>query len=206
MTPDPNDKSLIYVVDDDASVLDAVGVILRLEGFEVGCFRSGDQFLRAIAHAQPACIILDVHMPGKSGLDILGALNAGLYPAPVLIISGQGDIPMAVQAIKSGAVDFLEKPFDADALVERVRHAIQTQTGHEGAGDGTSREFPGVERLSVREREVLEQMLEGARDKEAGRELGISPRTVETHRKSIMGKLGARNTAELLRIVLSGSG
>lgn len=200
-------SNLVHVVDDDPSVLDAVGLILRLEGFEVATFRSGDQFLRAIAGTQPACIVLDVHMPGKSGLDILGALSAGRYPAPVLIISGQGDIPMAVQAIKAGAVDFLEKPFDADLLIERIRHAIRARAGKDEARDGGSgREFPGAERLSAREHDVLEQILAGARDKEAGRELGISPRTIETHRKSIMGKLGARNTAELLRIVFSGAG
>lgn len=205
MAAETNDTKRVYVVDDDASVLDALGVILRLEGFEVATFSSGDQFLKAITHAPPACVILDVHMPGKSGLDILGALNAGRYPAPVLIISGAGDIPMAVQAMKSGAVDFLEKPFDADVLVERVHNATQLKAGNGRADPAIGRDFPGAHRLSTREREVLEQILQGARDKEAGRELGISPRTIETHRKSIMGKLGARNTAELMRIVLSGS-
>ncbi|VVS96648.1 response regulator [Rhizobium sp. EC-SD404] len=189
---------LIHVVDDDAAVLDALGIILRMEGYEVQGFESGDAFVRAIAHRFPDCLLLDVHMPGRSGLDILRVLEQSRFPAPVIVITGQGDIPMAVQAVKLGALDFLEKPFDVDRLIERVRQAI------DGApADSFQSGFAGDDRLSEREAEVLAQVVGGARDKEAAIALGISPRTVEAHRKSIMAKLGARTLADLLRIVYS---
>jgi two-component system response regulator FixJ len=192
---------LIHVVDDDAAVLDALGVILRMEGYEVECFGSGDAFVRGVALGAPDCVILDVHMPGRSGLDILRVLDKSRFPAPVIIITGQGDIPMAVQAVKSGAVDFLEKPFEVDILLERVRQAIDLSTP-----DRPKPSFSGQDRLTDREAEVLAQVVAGARDKEAALALGISPRTVEAHRKSIMAKLGARTLADLLRVVFSGRG
>ncbi len=192
---------LIHVVDDDAAVLDALGVILRMEGYEVEGFASGDAFVRGVAVRAPDCVILDVHMPGRSGLDILRVLDKSRFPAPVIIITGQGDIPMAVQAVKSGAVDFLEKPFQVDILLERVRHAIDLV-----AADKSEPSFSGQDRLTDREAEVLAQVVAGARDKEAALALGISPRTVEAHRKSIMAKLGARTLADLLRVVFSGRG
>jgi two-component system, LuxR family, response regulator FixJ len=189
----------IHVVDDDAAVLDALGVILRMEGYEVEGFASGDAFVRSIASRAPDCVILDVHMPGRSGLDILRILDKSRYPAPVIVITGQGDIPMAVQAVKSGAVDFLEKPFDVDVLLERVKQAMEAPAPPSRGGEG----FNGRDKLTGREIEVLDQVVAGARDKEAALALGISPRTVEAHRKAIMAKLGARTLADLLRIVLS---
>src|SRR5215468_9765214 len=114
----------IYVVDDDTSVRDALSVVLTLEGFHVSSFAEGDSFLAAVRQHQPDCIILDVHMPGRSGIDILKELNQRQSAIPLFIISGQGDIPMAVDAIKNGALDFIEKPFHAEALVTRIREAI----------------------------------------------------------------------------------
>lgn len=148
-------------------------------------------------------MLLDVHMPGRSGIEILRSLQEKRFSAPVFVISGQGDIPMAVEAIKQGAHDFIEKPFDADTVVGRVREAIRAMRAmtRKGAPD---LDFPGVGQLTPREREVLEQITGGASNKEAGRTLGISPRTVEVHRARIMEKLGARNAADLVRIVLRG--
>ncbi|MGC2774537.1 MAG: response regulator, partial [Bradyrhizobium sp.] len=114
----------IHIVDDDPSVRDALSVVLTLEGYHVTGFADGHSFLAAARNRLPQCIILDVHMPGRSGLDILKELNAKHYPVPIFIISGQGDIPMAVEAIKNGALDFIEKPFDAETVVTRVRDAI----------------------------------------------------------------------------------
>jgi FixJ family two-component response regulator len=198
-------NSEVFVVDDDPSVRDALSLVFTLEGFHVTGFGDGTTFLAAARSRTPACIILDVHMPGRSGLDILRELNAQHYPAPVFIISGQGDIPMAVEAIKHGALDFIEKPFDADTVVARVREATEAwdRRARSGKPDVIAANFPGSELLTPREREVLSQIAAGASNKEAGRHLGISPRTIEVHRARIMEKLGARNAADLVRIVLS---
>lgn len=197
----------VHIVDDDAAVRDALAVVLTLEGYHVSGFADGHSFLAAARTRPPACIILDVHMPGRSGLDILKELNAKNYPAPIFIISGQGDIPMAVESIKNGAFDFIEKPFDAETVVNRVREAIEAtarQQSRAGLGDQLA-QFPGSDQLTSREREVLNLIAGGASNKEAGRQLGISPRTIEVHRARIMEKLGAKNAADLVRIVLTES-
>jgi FixJ family two-component response regulator len=196
----------IIIVDDDPAVRDALSVVFTLEGYHVTSFGDGQSLLTAARARTPSCIILDVHMPGRSGLDILKELNAQDYGAPIFIISGQGDIPMAVDAIKNGALDFIEKPFNADTVVTRVREALEAwsrrrETG--GSSDLMSLTFPGREMLTPREREVLAQIAGGASNKEAGRHLGISPRTIEVHRARIMEKLGAKNAADLVRIVMS---
>jgi len=199
----------IFIVDDDPAVRDALSVVLTLENYHVTSFADGGGFLAAARTRTPSCIILDIHMPGRSGLDILKDLNAQHYSAPILIISGQGDIPMAVDAVKNGALDFIEKPFDADTVVTRVREAIEAterRRVNAGAPDGLAASFPGRELLTPREREVLAQIASGASNKEAGRLLGISPRTIEVHRARIMEKLGAKNAADLVRIVLSQQG
>jgi two-component system response regulator FixJ len=196
----------IFIVDDDPAVRDALSVVFSLEGYHVSGYADGNSFLTAARARPPACIILDVHMPGRSGLDILKELNAQNYAAPIFIISGQGDIPMAVEAIRSGALDFIEKPFDADTVVARVRDAVAAWAKRETTAEANeflAASFPGRGLLTPREREVLEQIAAGASNKEAGRLLGISPRTIEVHRARIMEKLGAKNAADLVRIVLS---
>ncbi|XYK82009.1 MAG: response regulator transcription factor [Labrenzia sp.] len=190
----------IYIVDDDAAVRDALSVLFNMEGFIVETFTDGDAFVQSASKAVPACIMLDVHMPGRSGIEILKALNAENYPAPIFIISGQGDIPLAVEAIRNGAHDFIEKPFSAEAVLERVREGINAMKQRQSSDGGM--QFEGVDLLTRRELEVLKEITDGASNKEAGRTLGISPRTVEVHRARIMEKLGARNAAELVRIVL----
>jgi two-component system, LuxR family, response regulator FixJ len=198
----------IYVVDDDASVRDALSVMLTLEGFQVFGFGDGESFLTAVRQHQPDCIILDVHMPGRSGLDILKELHQRQNAIPLFIISGQGDIPMAVDAIKNGALDFIEKPFHAETLVTRIREAIAAarQKAQAHPGSRLAPHFPGRNLLTPREFQVLELIANGASSKEAGRRLGISPRTIEVHRARVMEKLGAKNTIDLVHIVLSERG
>jgi two-component system, LuxR family, response regulator FixJ len=197
----------IIIVDDDAAVRDALSVVFSLEGYHVSSFGDGQSLLNAARARTPACVILDVHMPGRSGLDILKELNAEDWSAPIFIISGQGDIPMAVEAIKNGALDFIEKPFDANTVVTRVREAIEAWERRKASGNSgggvASIPFPGRDMLTPREREVLSEIASGASNKEAGRHLGISPRTIEVHRARIMEKLGAKNAADLVRIVMS---
>lgn len=195
----------IAVVDDDPAVCDSLRMMLEGEGCGVKIFTSGQAFIDAAKDFKPDAVLLDVHMPAGSGLDVLEAIGGPQYPAPVIMISGQGDIPIAVAAVKAGAHDFVEKPFDGEAVIERVREAVR---GRAAARERPPkrRHFPGAETLTAREMDVLDEIARGLSNKEAGRILGISPRTVEVHRARVMEKLGARNTADLMRIVLSESG
>src|SRR5262245_30944963 len=139
-------KGEIFIVDDDSAVLDALSLVFSLEGYEVSGFQNGDSFLATARARTPAGVILDVHMPGRSGLDILKELNAEQYPSPIFIISGKGDIQMAVEAIKNGAFDFIEKPFEPDTVVTRVRDAIVASPSRQAlAGETLSKKFPGYE-------------------------------------------------------------
>ena len=202
MTDQQLSGSEIFIVDDDEMMRDTLLAVLAPEGCRVTCFAEGQSFLDAARARTPACILLDVNMPGRSGLDVLRELDAPHYPAPILIVSGQGDVPTAVNAIKGGALDFIEKPIEAAAVVARVRDAITAWARRPANGDGHFAEVPGADLLTPREREVLMQVVAGASNKEAGRSLRISPRTVEVHRARIMEKLGAKNAADLVRIVL----
>jgi FixJ family two-component response regulator len=196
----------IFVVDDDPAVRETLSTVLSAGGYQVICFADGAALLAVARSRTPSCILLDVHIPGESGLDILRELHGEDYPAPIFMISGQGDIAMAVSAIKSGALDFIEKPFRGSEIVARLNDAIEAyarRQAEDTASRVTSLHFPGREPLTRREREVLEQFSSGASNKEAGRHLGISPRTIEDHRANIMKKLGARNASDLIRIVMT---
>jgi two-component system response regulator FixJ len=197
---------VIHIVDDDPAIRDALSLVFDMEGYAVDTFDNGDAFLDAVGSTTPNCVILDVHMPGQSGIEILRRLHGTGFAVPVFVISGQGDIPMAVEAIKQGAHDFIEKPFDADTVVTRVRDAIAAVETAAAPPEHPAGAFPGAETLTPREREVLKEITAGASNKEAGRTLGISPRTIEVHRARIMEKIGARNAADLVRIVLSREG
>ncbi len=197
----------IFLVDDDPSVREALTVIFSLERFGVRSFADGASFVEVARGEVPDAVLLDIQLPGSSGLEVLKEIDACNYPAPIFILSGQGSIPMAVDAIKHGAVDFLEKPFRADAVVSRVRDAIkerEKRAAAAAAANGHGRLFPGRERLTPREGQVLGEITAGASNKEAGSRLGISPRTIEVHRARIMEKLAAKNAADLVRIVFTG--
>jgi two-component system response regulator FixJ len=192
----------IFIVDDDPSIRAALTVMLNAEGFATTGFADGESFLAVARARTPALALIDVHLPGCSGLELLKKIDAAHYPAPLLVISGIGDIPTAVEAIRSGALDFIEKPFEPAAVMVRVHDALRAWQNFGSDGTLVARDYPGHERLTAREREVLGRIAQGASNKEAGRELGISPRTVEVHRARIMEKLGAKNTADLMRVVL----
>ena len=196
----------IFIVDDDPAIRQMLTIVFSQAGYHATCFAEGAALLASAHMVVPACIILDINIPGRSGLDILKQLNAEDYPAPIFVISGQGDIPTAVEAIRNGALDFIEKPFRAGAVVTRVTEAIEAwaQRQQDGAASNSaSIGIPGREPLTRRERDVLNLIVGGASSKEAGRKLGISPRTVEFHRARIIEKVDAKNTADLIRIVMS---
>jgi FixJ family two-component response regulator len=199
-------KGEIFVVDDDPAVRQVLSLLFTRAGYQLICFAEGAALLAAARERTPVCIILDVHIPGRSGLDILKQLEAEEYPAPIFVISGQGDIAMAVEAIKHGALDFIEKPFRGAELVPRIEAAIEAWGNRRNSAaepDVSLVQFPGREPLTRRERDVLVHIINGASNKEAGRQLEISPRTIEVHRARIMEKLQAKNIADLVRILMS---
>jgi FixJ family two-component response regulator len=196
----------IFIVDDDPAIRQMLSLVFAQAGFHATCFAEGSALLASTRMVIPACIILDVNIPGRSGLDILRQLNAEDYPAPIFVISGEGDIPMAVAAIRNGALDFIEKPFRAAAVVSQVKESIEAwgQRRQDAAANASATMgIPGREPLTRRERDVLTLIVGGASSKEAGRNLGISPRTIEFHRARIIEKVGAKNTADLIRIVMT---
>ena len=196
----------IFIVDDDPLVSDLLYMTFRDEGYRVTSFGDGESFSAVARLRVPVCIILDVFMPGQSGLDILKNINAHAYPAPIIVMSGKASIPIAVEAVKNGAFDIIEKPFSPYAIVARVREVTDAWTRRRAIGhnsEALSMEFPGCEALTQREVEVLAEITAAASNKEAGLHLGISSRTIEVHRAHIMTKLGAKNTADLVRIALT---
>jgi len=195
----------VFIVDDDPLVRDVLSEVFAQAGYRASSFVDGASFVAAARERSPACVILDIYMPGRSGLEILKDLDAPNYPAPIFVASGRGDIPSAVEAIKSGAFDFIEKRLDAATLVARVGEAIEArahlrQNGNGAEGLGPA--FPGSELLTRREHEVLALIADSATNKEAAQKLGISQRTVEIHRAHIMQKLGAKNSVDLARKVM----
>jgi two-component system, LuxR family, response regulator FixJ len=193
----------VFVLDDDAGVCAALKVILSNSGYIVTGVSDGASFLALARACTPACILLDVYLPGRSGLDILKELIAEDYASPILMMSGQGNIQMAVEAVQHGALDFIEKPFRSDIVLRRVRDAIESWERRRNTAPKLPSHFPERDLLTPREIEVLDHMAIGMSSKEIARLLGISFRTIEAHRASMMLKLRAKNSVDLMRIILS---
>jgi two-component system response regulator FixJ len=190
---------LICVVDDDEAVRDSLAALFEAEGFEVASFASGRDFLDG-GLTRAGCVVSDVRMPDMNGLELLAVLSERASAPPVIMITGHGDVPMAVRAMRLGAVDFLEKPFDAGMLLARVRDVLSAARG---ADDAIADIHHRLELLTPREREVLEQLVIGRSNKAIGLELEISPRTVEIHRARVMEKMAAGSLSELVRLALA---
>lgn len=191
----------VFIVDDDPMIRELLSTAFSIHGYRTVSFAESASFLAATRERTPAFILLDINMPGRSGLDVLEALRIERNAAPIFIISGHGDVPTAVEAIRRGAIDFIEKPFAVEEVPARIRQTLERASAKRGSA--LSRHFLGHDLLTPREQDVLREIAGGASNKEAGRTLAISPRTVEVHRARIMDKLGARNAADLVRIVLS---
>jgi two-component system, LuxR family, response regulator FixJ len=195
----------IFVVDDEPLTREMLSRALVTAGYAVTCFADGAALLAQLRCRTPACIFLEVQMPGRGGLELLKRLRDDNCPAPVFVTSADGDIATAVEAVRSGAVDFIEKPLDGDDVVARMETAIEERGQSADELPDIVTHLPGCEPFTRREREVLARIAVGETNKEAARKLGLSSRTIEGYRASIMRKVGARNAAELLRRVLSQS-
>ena len=194
------DHIRVALIDDEGAVLDALQQYLARQGVGASCFQAAEEFLAALDRREPFdCIVSDVRTPSMSGLDLMQHLNRRGTARPVILITGHGDVDMAVGAIKNGAFDFIEKPFDEARLLASIRDG----TKRAGQSESTAAEVDELQArfdsLSARQREVMELAITGLSSKEIGRKLNISPKTVENHRAWVMERIGARNLADLIR-------
>ncbi len=190
----------VFIVDDDAAMRDALAQLLETAGLQAEAHADGPAFLAACEADRPGCLLLDVAMPGMTGFEVQAALNARGLTIPTIFLTGHGDIPMAVRAVQAGAVDFLEKPIQGAALLERVQRALALDLEWRQTQGRTQAIQQRYARLSSRERECMALIASGLTSKEVARELGISPRTVEVHRTHVMHKMGAVNLADLVNM------
>ena len=194
---------LVHLVDDDEAIRRSVGFMLKTSGFHVRTYESGFDLLKSASNLEPGCVLLDIRMPGMDGLEVQATLRDKGVTLPVIIMTGHGDVTLAVQAMKSGAIDFIEKPFEKAVLLGAIEHAIQrlrqSSANRERADDAAVR----LQVLTPREREVLDGLARGLPNKTIAYDLGISPRTVEIHRANLMSKLGVRSLSEALRIAFA---
>jgi two-component system response regulator FixJ len=197
----PMSHDTIALIDDDAAVLDSLRMVLHNRGMHAECFPSGEAFL-ARTGVSPSCIVSDVRMPGLSGLDLQVELRARAVASPLILITGHGDIAMAVQAIKAGAFDFIEKPFDNAVLLESIGRAVASRAREQTDQDRVADWVVRMRELSGRQREVMGLLVRGLSNKEIALTLGLSPRTVENYRAWVMEKMGARTLADLVRMVV----
>jgi FixJ family two-component response regulator len=192
----------VFVVDDDEAVRSSLRMLIRSVGLQAQAFATAQEFLRLYDPRQPGCLLLDVRMPGMSGLELQQELNRRGATIPVIFITGHGDVPMAVEAMQHGAFDFLQKPFRDQDLLDRVQRAM-VQDAESRAGLAMRTEIKArMASLTPRESEVLRLVTSGKANKVVGAELGVSQRTVEIHRAHVMEKMQARSLAELVRMVL----
>jgi two-component system response regulator FixJ len=197
-----SDRRLVHIIDDEDSVRNSIGFMLQTTGYSVRPWSSGALFLRELRNAEPGCILLDIRMPEMDGLLVQQHLNDRGATMPVIVLTGHGDVSIAVKAMRAGAVDFLEKPFEAEQLLCSIEKAFE-RLGETSSASRTDAARTQISSLSAREREVLGGLAAGYPNKTIAYDLGISPRTVEVHRANLMQKLGARSLSEALRVTFT---
>ncbi len=193
----------VFVVDDDEPVRDAIGMLLDTVDVPYESFASARAFLDAYDNSRRGCLVLDIRMPGMSGLELQQHLVEQRSPLPIVFITGHGDIPMAVEAMKRGAVDFIRKPFRDQELLDRVHEALSVEAGQRAEIADLEEIRSRVASLTPREREVFDRVADGQANKVVAIDLGISERTVEIHRSQVMQKTGSRSLADLVRMKLT---
>jgi two-component system response regulator DctR len=192
----------VLIVDDDSAVRDSLAWLLKSRGLHTKTWASGDEFLSSKAEVRYGCLVLDIRMPGMSGIELFDRLREAGCRLPVIFLTGHGDVPMAVQAIKDGAFDFLEKPVDEIKLIDRVSAAMEHNATVEQSNDTSELIAHRIDQLTARERDVMERVLAGKMNKIIADELGIAMRTVEVHRARIFEKMGVRSAVELSRLLV----
>jgi len=194
---------LVHIVDDDEAIRRSVSFALKTSGFQVRVYENGTDILKSAPALEKGCILLDIRMPGMDGLEVQEALKGKGVTLPVIIMTGHGDVTLAVRAMKAGAIDFIEKPFEKAVLLLAIEHGIsrlkQSASTVKEAKDASVR----LQLLTARERDVLDGLAKGLPNKSIAYDLGISPRTVEIHRANLMSKLGVHSLSEALRIAFA---
>jgi two-component system response regulator FixJ len=198
-----SEKTVIHVVDDDPAMRDSLVFLLDVNGFAPRAYESANAFLSGARIEHPTCVVSDIRMPGLSGVDLVRELKGRGARCPVILITGHGDVALAVEAMKAGAADFIEKPFDDSALLGAIRTALDAHSSVQGDSAAKTEAEARLAELSPRERDVLRGLVAGKINKVIAHELGISPRTVEVYRANLMAKTGARSMSELMRIALA---
>ena len=198
-----DDLRLVHLVDDDDAIRRSVGFMLKTSGYHVRTYESGVELLKGAPGLEPGCILLDIRMPGMDGLEVQAALRDKGVTLPVIIMTGHGDVSLAVQAMKAGAVDFIEKPFEKAVLLSAIDHGVERLRKSAADLDRADEAAVRLQALTPREREVLDGLAKGLPNKTIAFDLGISPRTVEIHRANVMSKLGVRSLSEALRIAFA---
>ncbi|MDO9223059.1 MAG: response regulator FixJ [Caulobacter sp.] len=193
---------LVHIIDDDEAMRDSLVFLLDTAGFNVVASASARAFLETIPDPRLGCIVTDIRMPDMTGLDLIRSLVASGYDYPVIVITGHGDVPLAVEAMKAGVIDFIEKPFDDEVLLGALRTAFRRKHDEPGVNPERHAIALRLAELSPREREVLEGVVSGKANKIIAHDLGISPRTVEVYRANLMTKMGAASLSELVRMAL----
>lgn len=194
-------EKTVHVIDDDEAMRDSLAFLLDVQGFHTKLYESAVAFLDAMPDLSAGCIVTDIRMPDMTGLELIRKLKDDGVAVPVVVMTGHGDVPLAVEAMKAGVVDFIEKPFSDEALIEAVRAALSYRK--EGADQAKREAEQRLAQLSPRERDVLIGVVAGKANKVIAYELDISPRTVEVYRANLMSKTSARNISELMRIALA---
>jgi len=195
-------KAVVFVVDDDQAMRNSLKWLIESVGVQVESFASADEFLAQYQPGRAGCLVLDVRMPGMSGLDLQEYLVEKNVHIPVVIITGHGDVPMAVRAMKGGAIDFIEKPFNDEVLLDAIRRAIAYEEQQRSQHVENLHIQERLSHLTPREHEVMEMVTEGRSNKEIANALGVSAKTIEAHRARVMEKMQAGSLAELVRMVL----
>jgi two-component system response regulator FixJ len=196
-------EAKVVVVDDDEAARESLQALLESHGLAVHVYASPRALLEDDAARDAACIVSDVRMPGMDGVELLQALRSRGVATPIILITGHGDVPLAVRAMRAGARDFIEKPFEEETIVSAIRDAVAENRQESAEAAAASDAIGRVERLTPRERAVLEQLVVGHPNKVIAYELGISPRTVEIHRARVMEKMQARNLSHAVRLALA---